>query len=73
MREVQVRKLIETKLFFFFSTNTSSDIQSHIQSILGVSTIRQYEKYLGLLVLVGRAKKQSFIYIMKRVWKKLRG
>ena len=73
MREVQVRKLIETKLIFFFSTNTSSDIQSRIQSILGVSTIRQYEKYLGLPALVGRVKKQSFIYIMKRVWKKLRG
>ena len=73
MREVRVRKLVKTKLIFFFSTDTSSDIQSRIQSILGVSTIRQYEKYLGLLVLVGRAKKQSFIYIKKRVWKKLRG
>ena len=33
----------------------------------------QYEKYLGLPALVGRAKKQSFIYIKKRVWRKLQG
>ena len=37
----------------------------------GVSAIRQYEKYLGLPALVGRAKKQSFIYIKERVWEKL--
>ena len=71
MREGRVRKLIETKPIFFFSTNTSSDIQSRIQSILGVPAIRQYEKYLGLPALVGGAKKQSFIYIKERVWKKL--
>ena len=35
--------------------------------------IRQYEKYLGLPTLVGRAKKRSFIYLKERVWKKLQG
>ena len=44
-----------------------------IQAILGVPAIRQYEQYLGLPALVGRAKKQSFIYIKERVWKKLQG
>ena len=32
-----------------------------------------YEKYLGLPALVGRARKQSFIYIKERIWKKLQG
>ena len=40
---------------------------------MGVPSIRQFEKYLGLPALVGRAKKQSFIYIKERVWKKLQG
>ena len=44
-----------------------------IQAILGVPAIRRYEQYLGLPALVGRAKKQSFIYIKERVWKKLQG
>ena len=35
--------------------------------------IHQYEKYLGLPAFVGRAKKQSFIYLKERVWKKLQG
>ena len=42
-----------------------------IQVLLGVPAIFQYEKYLGLLALVGREKKQSFVYIKERVWEKL--
>ena len=34
---------------------------------------RQYEKYLGLLSLVGRNKKASFNYIKERVWKNNQG
>ena len=67
------QKINRDKTNILFSSNTSSDMQSHIQSIMGVSAIRQYEKYLGLPALVGRAKKQSFIYIKERVWKKLQG
>ena len=64
------QKINRDKTNIFFSSNASSDMQSHIQSILGVPAIWQYEKYLGLPALVGRAKKQSFIYIKKRVWNK---
>ena len=48
-------------------------MQNQIQQLLGVPAIRQYEKYLGLPTLVGRAKKQSFVYIRERVWRKLQG
>ena len=48
-------------------------MQNQIQQLLGVPAIRQYEKYLGLPALVGRAKKQSFVYIRERVWRKLQG
>ena len=61
------------KTNIFFSSNTSPQVQTSIQQLLGVSTIYQYEKYLGLPALVGRAKKQSFIYLKERVWRKLQG
>ena len=40
---------------------------------LGVSEVREYKKYLGLLAMVGRNKKESLNYIKERVWKKLQG
>ncbi|KAK9983173.1 hypothetical protein SO802_032698 [Lithocarpus litseifolius] len=61
------------KTNIFFSSNTQPDLQASIQQILGVPSIRHYEKYLGLPAFVGRAKKQSFIYIREHVWKKLQG
>ena len=57
MREALVRKSIVIKQIFFFSSNTVHDVQVWIQQLLGVPTIRQYEKYLGLPALLGRAKK----------------
>ena len=57
----------------FFSSNTNPDLQTCIQWILGVPSIRNYEKQLGLLVLVDRAKKQSFIYIKEQIQKTLQG
>lgn len=44
-----------------------------MKNLLGVDAISQYEKYLGLLYLVVRAKKRSFIYIKERIWHKLQG
>lgn len=61
------------KTNIFFSSNTSQPLQSRIQQLLGVLQICQYEKYLGLPTLVGRGKKQSFIFLKERVWKKLQG
>ena len=67
------QKINRDKTNVFFSTNTSHDVQVRIQQILGVPSIRHFGKYLGLPALVGKAKKQSFIYIKERVWKKLQG
>ena len=57
------QKINRDKTNIFFSSNTPPGDQIAIQQLLGVPEIRQYEKYLGLLALVGRAKKQSFIYL----------
>ena len=48
-------------------------MQNQIQQLLGVPAICLYEKYLGLPALVGHAKKQRFVYIKERVWRKLQG
>ena len=67
------QKINKDKTNILFSSNTTLDMKNRIQTILGVPTIRQYEKYIGLPTLVRRAKKQSLIYIKERVWKKLQG
>ena len=67
------QKINREKTNIFFSSNTLPLVQSNIQQLLGVPTICQYEKYLGLPALVGRAKKQSFVYLKERVWRKLQG
>ena len=41
--------------------------------MLVVSEIREYEKYLGFLAVVGRNKHASLNYIKDRVWGKLQG
>ena len=45
------------KTNIFFSSNTPHEVQARIQQVLGVPAICQFEKYLGLPALVGRAKK----------------
>ena len=47
------QKINRDKNNIFFSSNTQHDLQVQIQHLLDVLTIRQYEKYLGLLALVG--------------------
>ena len=64
------KKISKEKTNLFFGTNTSPKVQESIQQLLGVPSIRNFEKYLGLPALVGRGKKQSFAYIKERVWKK---
>ena len=67
------QKINRERTNLFFSSNTPLPLQEQIQQLSGVPAIRQYEKYLGLPALVGRAKKQSFIFLKERVWKKLQG
>ena len=61
------------KTSIFFSSNTRHDTHAAIATFLGVPSVQQYEKYLGLLTLVGRNKKKSFSAIKERIWKKLKG
>ena len=40
---------------------------------LGISKMLAKEKYLGLPIMVGKAKKREFQIIKDRLWKRLRG
>ena len=70
---VSGQKLNREKTSFFFSKSTVVDVQNQIMATLGVSDLKQYEDYLGLLALVGRNKKASFEKIQQKVWKCLQG
>ena len=61
------------KTNIFFSSNTLPRTQEAITNFLGIPTTQNYEYYLGLPSLVGRAKKKSFSLIKERIWKKLKG
>uniref|UniRef100_A0A2N9HZ73 Reverse transcriptase domain-containing protein n=1 Tax=Fagus sylvatica TaxID=28930 RepID=A0A2N9HZ73_FAGSY len=67
------QQLNRSKTTLFFSRNTTQATQEAIKSILGVPSIRQYEKYLGLPSLVGKEKMQCFSKIKERVWSKVKG
>ena len=55
----------------FFSKATPTVRKIEIINELGVSEVWEYEKYLGLLAVVGRNKKVSLNFIKERVWNKL--
>ena len=65
------QQINQNKTTIFFSKLTSEETREHIKQALGVSEIKQYEKYLGLPSFVGRRKKASFNFIKEKVWRKL--
>ena len=67
------QKLNRDKTTLFFSRNTSQTMQEELKDILGVPSIQQYEKYLGLPSLVGKEKLTCFSQIKERVWSKIKG
>ena len=67
------QQINQEKAQIFLSSNTTRPMQEHITSLLRVSAIAHYEKYLGLPSFIRQAKKQSFIYIWERISKKIQG
>ena len=61
------------KSLVYFSSNTCGSQRDEIVSLLGVKEVERFESYLGLPMLVGRAKYQTFSFLKDRVWKKLQG
>ena len=67
------QKLNREKTTLFFSKATSEKRKLEIIEKLGVSEVKEDERYLGLPAVVGRNKKASLNYIKERVWNKLQG
>ena len=68
------QKINSEKTTIFFSKNVPiMSTKEQLKNLLRVPEIREYEKYLGLPVVVGRNKRASLNYIKDRVWGKLQG
>uniref|UniRef100_A0A2N9GD20 RNase H type-1 domain-containing protein n=1 Tax=Fagus sylvatica TaxID=28930 RepID=A0A2N9GD20_FAGSY len=67
------QQLNRAKTTLFFSRNTPQTIQEALKDTLGVPSIQQYEKYLGLPSLIGKEKITCFSQIKERVWSKVKG
>ncbi len=67
------QQLNRAKTTLFFCRNTSQTMQEEIKDILGVPSIQQYEKYLGLPSFIGKEKITCFSQIKERVWSKVKG
>ena len=68
------QKVNGDKTALYFSHNTPQDRRTSITSLFGTSpSSTHFEKYLGLPVVIGRAKKQAFLEVKDRIWKRLQG
>jgi hypothetical protein len=67
------QKLNRDKTSVFFSKNTKEEAKELILSNAGVSSTRRYEKYLGLLALIGKSKVSAFTSIKGKVWDRING
>ena len=65
------QQINRSKMTIFFSKSTKVESRDQIKLALGVAKIIQYEKYLGLPLLVGRNKKASFNYIKEKGMEKI--
>ena len=61
------------KTALFFSCNTPQITRDSICSMFGSNPTTQFEKYLGLPLVVGRVKRRAFNKIKDRVWQRLQG
>ncbi|XP_042968979.1 uncharacterized protein LOC122301650 [Carya illinoinensis] len=61
------QKLNKEKTSIYFSANTKIMTRDHILGMAGFRATLSYEKYLGLLALLGRSRIQAFKGILDRV------
>ena len=67
------QQLNKAKTSLFFSSNIDQQLQEEIKTRFGAQIIRQHKKYLGLLSLVGRNKRNTFNAVKEKLATKLAG
>jgi hypothetical protein len=67
------QKLNRDKTSIFFSKNTKREVKEILLSAVGVHVTTRFEKYLGLLTLIGRSRISSFSSIKGRIWECMNG
>lgn len=61
------------KSSMFFNPGVSPSTKNQIASILRVQVVEKHDKYLGMLAVVGKLKKQIFSVLRDRIWKRING
>jgi hypothetical protein len=61
------------KSSILFSPNSGTQVKGQIRGILGISQEAKNEKYLGLLVSIGKSRKRAFEYIKGKLWARIQG
>jgi hypothetical protein len=56
-----------------FSPNTQTNAREQIRGILSISQEVRNERYLDLLVSVGKSRKRAFEYIKQKIWIRIQG
>ncbi|XP_042964646.1 uncharacterized protein LOC122298864 [Carya illinoinensis] len=69
--EASRQSLNKEKTTIFFSRRAQETVKEGIMKNMGARQLRNSEKYLGLQIMVGRSKYNSFRVIKDRVWKKI--
>uniref|UniRef100_A0A2N9JBI5 CCHC-type domain-containing protein n=1 Tax=Fagus sylvatica TaxID=28930 RepID=A0A2N9JBI5_FAGSY len=67
------QKLNMEKTSLFFSANTPEAVKEEIQTEMGVLSMNQMEKYLGLPPIIGKSKRKAFEEIKNKIWQKVGG
>ena len=67
------QKINSSKTTLFFGKSVSLVSKNAIKNLLGVPEIKEYERYLGLPVVVGRNRRASLNYIKERIWVNSKG
>ena len=57
------QQINKEKTTLFFGKSVSEGVKNSMKELLGVSEIKQYEKYLGLPAIVGKNRRASLNYI----------
>ena len=61
------------KTSIFFSRNTRQEVKEHIQTLMGAKVMENCEKYLGLPMVGGKSKSNTFKDLWEKITKRVLG